>query len=97
LQPLGLYDPVQLDHLYRALDFLLARSDERKREVFLKVADLFRLDGATSDITRRLTRLIRHLKCRTLLRSGLAVIVEAGGSAARIRLVFSARQIFPRT
>src|SRR6202453_4582321 len=33
-----------VDHLYRALDFLAAWSDEIEREVFLKTADLFRLD-----------------------------------------------------
>src|SRR6202167_6058184 len=33
-----------VDQLYRALDFLAAWSDEIEREVFLKTADLFRLD-----------------------------------------------------
>jgi hypothetical protein len=33
-----------VDQLYRALDFLLAWSDEIEREVFLQAADLFRLD-----------------------------------------------------
>jgi hypothetical protein len=33
-----------VDQLYRALDFLVAWSDEIEREVFLKTADLFRLD-----------------------------------------------------
>jgi Transposase DDE domain len=33
-----------VDQLYRALDFLAAWTDEIEREVFLKTADLFRLD-----------------------------------------------------
>jgi Transposase DDE domain len=33
-----------VDQLYRALDFLLAWSDEIERDVFLQAADLFRLD-----------------------------------------------------
>jgi Transposase DDE domain len=35
---------LSVDQLYRALDFLAAWSDEIEREVFLKTADLFRLD-----------------------------------------------------
>ena len=33
-----------VDQLYRALDFLAVWSDEIERDVFLKTADLFRLD-----------------------------------------------------
>ena len=35
---------LDLDQLYRALDFLTVWSDRLEREVFLKTADLFRLD-----------------------------------------------------
>jgi hypothetical protein len=37
-------DGLTVDQLYRALDFLVVWSDEIEREVFLKAADLFRLD-----------------------------------------------------
>ena len=35
---------LRVDQLYRALDFLLAWSEEIERDVFLRAADLFRLD-----------------------------------------------------
>jgi Transposase DDE domain len=37
-------DGLSVDQLYRALDFLLAWSEEIERDVFLQAADLFRLD-----------------------------------------------------
>ena len=37
-------DGITVDHLYRALDFLAVCSEEIKRDVFLRAADLLRLD-----------------------------------------------------
>ena len=37
-------DRIAVDQLYRALDFLAVWSEEIEREVFLRAADLLRLD-----------------------------------------------------